>query len=291
MRPRLGIVFRPQFAPERLADVARAADASGVDELWLWEDCFDHGGVATAAAALAWTERLAVGVGVLPAPLRNVALAAMETATLARTFPGRVHIGVGHGVLDWMGQVGARAASPMTLLREYVQAMQWLLAGERVTTDGRYVKLADVGLGWPPDPKPPLHVGAVKPKTIALAGELADGMIVTGGTTPDELAQARATFDGARADRPGRGRVTVYLMAIIGPDSERRYQAELARWELREERGDPEFGAHGDAAAIASAVRRWADAGADAVVLQPPGDDDPVAYARFAGEQICPLLD
>ena len=291
MTPRLGVVFRPQFAPERLADVARAADASGVDELWLWEDCFDHGGVATAAAALGWTERLVVGVGVLPAPLRNVALAAMETATLARMFPGRVHIGVGHGVLDWMGQVGARAASPMTLLREYVQAMQSLLVGERITTDGKYVQLADVGLGWPPEPKPPLHVGAVKPKTIALAGELADGMIVTGGTTPDELAQARAAFDAAWADRPGRGRVTVYLMAIIGPDSERRYEKELDRWKPREERGDLEFGAHGDAAAIASAVRRWADAGADTVVLEPADDDDPVAYARFAGEQIRPLLD
>jgi hypothetical protein len=82
----------------------------------------------------------------------------------------------------------------------------------------------------------------------------------------------------------------VYLMAIIGTDSERRYENELARWGLREERGELEFGAHGDAAAIASAVTRWADAGADTVVLQPPADDDPVAYARFAGEQIRPLL-
>jgi alkanesulfonate monooxygenase SsuD/methylene tetrahydromethanopterin reductase-like flavin-dependent oxidoreductase (luciferase family) len=291
MSIRLGIVFRPQFAPELLREVAQAADESGVDELWLWEDCFDHGGVASASAALAWTERLAVGVGVLPAPLRNVALAAMETATLARMFPGRVHIGVGHGVLDWMGQIGARVASPMTLLREYVQALQALLAGERVTIDGRYVRLEDVGLGWAPDPKPPLHVGAIKPKTVALAGEFADGLVVTGGTPPDELARARAGFDAAwAAGRPGRGRVTVYLMAIVGPDAEQRYADEVTKWGLREERSDLEFGAWGDAPAIAAAVRRWADAGADTVVLQPAADDDPVAYARFAGEQIRPLL-
>ena len=66
----------------------------------------------------------------LPVPLRNPALAAMEIAALARMFRGRVHVGVGHGVLDWMDQVGARARSPMTLLREYVTALQALLAGE-----------------------------------------------------------------------------------------------------------------------------------------------------------------
>jgi hypothetical protein len=74
----LGVVFRPQVLPERLRAVARAADGAGLAELWLWEDCFLEGGVATAAAALASTERLRVGVGLLPVPLRNVAVAALE---------------------------------------------------------------------------------------------------------------------------------------------------------------------------------------------------------------------
>ena len=56
-------------------------------------------------------------------PLRNVALTAMEIATLARLFPGRLTVGVGHGVLDWMSQVGGRVESPMTLLREYTAAL------------------------------------------------------------------------------------------------------------------------------------------------------------------------
>jgi alkanesulfonate monooxygenase SsuD/methylene tetrahydromethanopterin reductase-like flavin-dependent oxidoreductase (luciferase family) len=152
------------------------------------------------------------------------------------------------------------------------------------------VQLTDVKLGWTPEPKPPLHIGAIGPKTLALAGELADGLVVTGGTTPDELAEARAAFDTAWTGRPGRGRVTVYLMAITGPDAERRYADEVTRWGLREQRGDLEFGAWGDADAIAAAVRRWAGAGADTVVLQPAADDDPISYARFAGEQVRPLL-
>ena len=118
----LGAVFRPQLPPEKLRDVARAADAAGLEELWLWEDCFLEGGVSAASAALAWTERLRVGIGLLPVPLRNVAVTAMETATLDRLFPGRFTLTVGHGVQDWMGQVGARAESPVTLLREYLDS-------------------------------------------------------------------------------------------------------------------------------------------------------------------------
>jgi hypothetical protein len=38
----LGAVFLPGFAPERLYDVVRAADAAGMEELWLWEDCFNE---------------------------------------------------------------------------------------------------------------------------------------------------------------------------------------------------------------------------------------------------------
>src|SRR6266508_1120610 len=210
----LGAVFLPQLPPERLRGVARLADESGLEELWLWEDCFRESGVAAAAAALAWTERLRVGVGLLPVPLRNVALTAMEVATLHRLFPGRVRVGVGHGVQDWMRQVGAGVDSPITLLREYV-------VGRRAA---------------------------------------------------------------------GRDRVqplTVYLLAATGPEARQRLHAEV-----RSFGGDPaEVGVAGDAEAVADAVRRWAEAGADSVILQPTADDpDPEGFIRFVALQVRPLV-
>jgi alkanesulfonate monooxygenase SsuD/methylene tetrahydromethanopterin reductase-like flavin-dependent oxidoreductase (luciferase family) len=126
----LGAIFLPQLPPERLRGIADAADEAGLEELWLWEDCFRESGVASAAAVLAWTGRLRVGVGLLPVPLRNVALTAMELATMHRLFPGRLSVAVGHGVQEWMAQVGARVESPVTLLREYVTALRALLRGE-----------------------------------------------------------------------------------------------------------------------------------------------------------------
>ncbi|MEV6488212.1 LLM class flavin-dependent oxidoreductase, partial [Actinoplanes sp. NPDC051633] len=146
----LGATFRPSQPPETLRDIARLADDVGLEELWLWEDCFLNGGISAAAAALSCTERLRVGVGLTPVPFRNVVIEAMETATLHRMFGDRPIIAVGHGVQEWMGQVGARAASPLTLLREWVTAYRSLLAGEEVSTEGRYVSIDRVKLDWPP---------------------------------------------------------------------------------------------------------------------------------------------
>jgi len=201
--PTLAAIFTPDQPPERLAAVAAAAEAGGLEQLWVWEDCFKESGIATAAAVLATTGRLRVAIGLLPVPLRNVALTAMEIATLARLFPGRLTVGIGHGVQDWMGHVGARVESPMTLLREYTVALHALLRGETVTAHGRYVRLDNVALDWPPAVVPPLLVGGIRPRTVALAGELADGVIIPGGNSPADVRAALGHFRDGRAARLG----------------------------------------------------------------------------------------
>ncbi|HEY0950487.1 LLM class flavin-dependent oxidoreductase [Nocardioides sp.] len=193
-----GIVFRPQSPPEELRAVVAHAEDAGVEQLWLWEDCFLEGGLTTAAAALAWSERLVVGVGLLPVPLRNPALAAMEIATLARMFPGRLVVTLGHGVQDWMAQVGARAESPLTLLREHTAAVRSLLAGETVSVAGRYVRLDAVALDWPPAVPPRLLVGGRGPRTVALAGELADGVLLDSAADTAAVRDARALVGDAQ---------------------------------------------------------------------------------------------
>lgn len=291
----LGAVFRPQLPPERLRALAQLADETGLEEIWLWEDCFLEGGISTAAAALAWTERVRIGVGLLPVPLRNVAITAMEAATLHRMFPGRAVLGIGHGVQDWMGQVGARAESPLTLLREHLLALRALLAGERVTTRGRYVSLDDVALDWPPDGPVEVLTGATGPRTLRLAGEAADGTVLTAGTPPEGVRRARRLIDEGRqkAGRTDRHRVVVYLLTATattagGPDAAARLRAELTDEGVADV---PDLGVAGDADAVAKAVQRLADVGADTVVLQPTADEpDPEGFVRFVAREVRPLV-
>src|SRR4051812_26232019 len=219
-----GVVFRPQFPPEELRTAVEAAEAAGVDELWLWEDCFLEGGLTTAAAALAWSARITVGIGLLPVPFRNPALAAMELATLARLFPGRLTAVLGHGIQGWMRQVGAAVESPMTLLREHTLAVRALLAGETVSVSGRYVSLDAVSLDWPPATPPTLLLGARGPKTIALAGELSDGVLLDSVTDPDVVRRAREPVGP-------RSRVAAYtpIEPSLGAGALQDWIAELER--------------------------------------------------------------
>lgn len=270
--------------------MARAADDAGLEELWLWEDCFRESGVASAAAALAWTKRLRVGVGLLPVPLRNVALTAMEVATLHRLFPNRVNIGVGHGVQEWMAQVGAAVESPMALLREYLTALRALLRGEQVTMDGRYVRLDAVALDWPPASTPAVFAGAVGPRSLRLSGEVADGTILTAGVPADEVRRARRLVDEGRVrgSRTDAHPVIVYVHTATGPRAAERLEAERRRWGYDSMH---DIGVAGDAQTVAEVVQRWADAGADTVVLQPtPDDPDPEGFVRFVASDVRALV-
>lgn len=251
LSPTLGLILPPDQAPERFIRVGRAADDAGVDELWLWEDCFGQSGTSTAAAVLAATGRIRVGLGLMPVPLRNVALTAMEIATIARMFPGRFLPGIGHGVLEWMAQAGVRAESPLTLLTEHATALRTLLAGDELSVEGRYVRLDRVRLRWPPREVPPLLIGGGRPKTLALAGDLGDGVILAGDLVPEvDRGVTRAAVEVVRAAREAAGVPGAFPVVQFA-------------------------GVRSDASAdeVAELASSFADAGATSVPLLPLGAD------------------
>lgn len=287
----LGIVVRPELDPESLADHARRAEAAGFAELWLWEDCFLSGGVAMSAIALAATERITVGLGVMPAPARNAAFTAMEIAALARLHPGRFHPGIGHGVEDWMRQIGAKPASQLQLLAETVGAVRGLLAGETVSVEGRYVRLRDGALDHPPASVPPVSVGVRGPKSLELAGEVADGTVIDWLSSADYVRWARERIDAGRAaaGRTDAHRLTVYAGTAADAAGEVAIRRAI---EERREQGGPQLAfldaplndlaVVGDAAAQRRTLLALEDAGADCVVLVSPDPSEPLDPAALA---------
>jgi 5,10-methylenetetrahydromethanopterin reductase len=182
--PALGMSFPRTLPPGLVIEFAERLEEAGVNQLWVVEDCFYTAGVSLAAAALARTTRLDVGIGILPAVARNPAVTAMEFATLAALAPGRLIAGIGHGVQTWMGQMGARTRSPLTTLEEVVDVVRRLLTGEEVTFAGREVTLDQVKLEQPPVHIPPVLAGVRGPKSLALAGRVADGIVLADGVGP-----------------------------------------------------------------------------------------------------------
>jgi alkanesulfonate monooxygenase SsuD/methylene tetrahydromethanopterin reductase-like flavin-dependent oxidoreductase (luciferase family) len=212
----VSVTFPREHPAPAVVEIARRAEAAGLDRLWVIEDCFYTAGVSLAAAALASTESLGVGIGILPAVARNPAVTAMEIATLAALAPGRFTAGIGHGVQEWMEQMGARPASALTALEETITAVRRLLRGERVDFEGATVSMRGVRLDAPPDPVPPVLAGVRQPRSLALAGRVADGVVLAEGTGPAAVRSAREA--AGRADDPGF-RVTVFTPLCMLDDT------------------------------------------------------------------------
>lgn len=300
----VGVRWDPRWDPATVIARARRFEELGFAELWMIEDCFSAGGLTTATAALAATERIRVGIGVLPTPVRNAAIVAMECAAVARMFPGRFLPGFGHGVDSWMRQVDARPRHRIALLEETVSAVRALLAGERLNVEGEFVKLRDVELEHLPEAPPPVLIGTTGPRGLDVAARVSDGVIMPEVATPAAIEWVRSILDAGRSPA---GRIVSYAYLSIADDTAAGRDAArplVERWlrsgdfpDLAERAGLTRDGegsfeeetfasiaVAGDAADCLRTVAGLADAGADSVVLLPGGEDPDRQLERFAVE-------
>ena len=265
---KIGITVSPHIPAGDFVAYVRRIEELGFHEVWIVEDCFLHGAVAQAATALAATKSVRVGLGIIPAAARNVAFAAMEIATLAGLHPGRLTVGVGHGIGSWLEQAGVRPPRPLTLLEEYIRVLRQLLAGDEVTFDGRYLQLRGVRLAHVPPVVPPVLAGVRGPRSLRLSGQVAQGTILAEPVTPEYLAFARTRIAAADHqlvaynlasvdDDPGVARSQVRgSLAVVGePD----WEPHVAVLDFAAELKELRRGA-GSAAAFAAAVPdSWVD--------------------------------
>jgi len=278
----IGAMIRRDIPPEQILDHARSL-APHLDELWVVEDLPYAGGISQMTAILEATSNVMVGHGIAPAPFRNPAALAMEWGTLERMCPGRVACGLGHGVQSWMAQLGERVDSPLTLIGETCSVVRSLLAGEQVSTSGRYVTTTDVQLEFPPLNPPVVSLGVVGPKSLELSGEVAEGTILPEGHGPAEIAAAKDLIRRGQ-DRAGRAgephRITVFTAFHVGanddivrnPDAPVGFEA-----------------VDSEAAPVAEQLMTLFTAGADSVVLVPLATD-PIGALDRAAVDLVPLL-
>jgi len=285
-RENAGVLLPSGIPAGQLVSYVRKAERLGFAEVWVAEDCFRHGGFAQAATVLASTRSLHVGLGIAPAAARNVVFAAMEVATLAELHPGRLTVGVGHGMPGWLGRAGAWPSSPLTLLGEYIQALRQLLTGQRVDYGGRYVRLRDARLVHPPSVVPPVLAGVRGPRSLRLSGEVAQGTVLAEPVTPEYLSAAAARI--AATDHE----IVAYNIASV--DDDPAVARDRARGALAIA-GEPDWRAHVavlDFAAQLAGLRRATGSAAAFAAALPDGWVDRLAIVgtpRRAREQLAVL--
>ena len=201
----LGIVLTglATLPRQEFLEVARETEQRGYATAWAGE-VSGADAVTVMALVAGATERLRVASGVVPVQTRTPVVLGLTAATLARFAPGRVLLGLGLSSRVIVEQWHGLAFSPaLAQLREAVEIIRTVAAGERVSVEGKFFRSTAFRLTSPPPAVPPrIVLAALGPEMLELAGEIADGVLLNWigpETVPASIAHLEA---GAR--RSGR---------------------------------------------------------------------------------------
>lgn len=163
-------------------DYVRYAEEKGFEAVWQAESRLVRDAVVPMAAYAAVTDRIKVGSGVINNWTRNIGLLASTFLTLDDLAPNRVICGIGAWWDPLAKNVGIERRQPLLAMRETVDLLRRLLNMERVTYEGEFHQVNDIELdvvhGRKEPRNVPIMIGATGPKMLALAGEIADGVVL-----------------------------------------------------------------------------------------------------------------
>lgn len=190
---RLGVSFWPEvFSASDVVKYSREAEKKGYDSVWIAEHYLFRDAFATLGAVALATSRIRLATGVVNPYTRHPASIAMSVATIDELSNGRAILGIGSGVPFWIEeQMGMEMGRPVSVTRDSIQVIRRLLSEETVSYKGRVFTLRDMKLGFKTcQSHVPIYMAAVGSKTLQLAGEIADGVILTAGCSPKYVADA-----------------------------------------------------------------------------------------------------
>jgi 5,10-methylenetetrahydromethanopterin reductase len=200
---------------------ARTAEALGLGRVWIGER-FDTKDLPALAGAIGQvTERVQIGAAVTVPGVRHPMVLASMGQTLQALTGERFTLGFGRSA-RWRWQQYGLPAPTLASLRQTADVLRRLWAGETVTSSGAAGDFPELRLPQRPDvAPPPLLLAAVGPKTLALAGEAFDGVILHPFLTPDAVARSVAIVRAA-ATAAGRDVDTLRCFAtvVVAPDSD-----------------------------------------------------------------------
>lgn len=220
---RIGLGIPPTGVPFDLCiDVVRKAEAGGFESAWVGE-AWGIESASMVSALLARTQRINVGTGIVSIYLRPPTLTAMQARTLDAVAPGRGRLGLGVSTQNINTFHGVPWDAPAARMREYVDILRRVLAGERVSYDGKFYQPQRFGLSTPLTAPVPIYLAAVNPLMLQLAGEVADGVLLA--WLPARQVQHSLAEVAKGAAKAGRTLADIdigcYLHTMVTPDHER----------------------------------------------------------------------
>jgi 5,10-methylenetetrahydromethanopterin reductase len=181
---RVGLCFDGFYSIQEMIELARLADAIGLESTWMSDHLCFRDSLTTSMALLASTKKIKVA----PAPMspysRAPIISAMSIATLDEFAPGRVIASPGTGNAAALKEAGIESPHPLQTMREYVEILRRLLKGETVNFQGKMFQLHGAKMGFAPSTPIPMYITAVRARMLQLGGEIGDGVLLSAGCAP-----------------------------------------------------------------------------------------------------------
>jgi 5,10-methylenetetrahydromethanopterin reductase len=299
--PELGIGLLTDQEPAAYEAIARRIDEAGVDVLSVYNDLRYQPAIGPLLLAARVTERLRLGPAALNPFTMHPYEIAGQIAMLDLASGGRAYLGLAKGA--WLDQVGIEEAQPLQGLREAVEVVEKLLAGDDHGVEGKRFRLAaGTALAYRRErSRVPLMIGSWGRETIGWAGTVADEIKVGGTANPDLVPLVREWLGPDSAARLVVGCVSVVdedgdwarerARAAVGP-----YLEVVARHDPTVELGPGDepplerFAIAGTPEEVVARVRELWDAGADRVELGTPQGRSTASGIDLICERVLPLL-
>lgn len=178
--PTVKIPHQPAGFDSALARLTRRAEDAGYQRVWILEST-DREAFSQAALLALSSSHITVGTNIVSFFSHTPTLLAMGALSISEISGGRFILGMGPGGTEIIRDGhGIPFERPLSRAREAVTIARRLLSGERFSFEGSHFDIRrDFRLRFPPGDDVPIYLSAINPKMLQLAGEIADGVILT----------------------------------------------------------------------------------------------------------------
>lgn len=293
----LGLGLQSNATADDYVAHALRAEAAGFDVIVVFHDLLFQPALYPLLLMARATDRIRLGPAALnPVTLHPVELAG-QSAALDLASEGRAFLGLAAGA--WLEWLGLEPDAPVARMREAVEIVRRLHAGDRSGFHGRHFSLVEgVGLNYAvARARLPLMIGTWKPRMAALAGEIADEVKIGGSANPVMVELMR---DWVGNDRVGVVTGAVTVVDEDGDAARARAHEEVAMYLEVVERLDPTLGdgppplekfvLAGTPEEVAAQTRRLFEAGASRVEFGTPQGLTTARGIELLCERVLPLL-
>ena len=172
-----GLLLLGEHSPADLLNLVRCAEDHDFKNVWYADEKFFRDPYVGLPYVLQHTSRIKVGPGVTDPYSRHPALIAMAMGTLAEQAGERAVLGIGAG-FSGLQAMGLKQPKPVAALREAIDLIRRLWAGETVTVEGKVISFYGGELNFSSPPDIPIYIASGGRQILRLAGEIADGIML-----------------------------------------------------------------------------------------------------------------